>query len=97
MRASLCGEYLQSDIAELAALSQGVHFGHGGIQETLVLEDQITVWNHLGKFWWYVCRRRIGTIQRCSGNKTTHHVSVPPSVQYAPGCVQYIVIAGFIN
>lgn len=40
--------YLQSDITELATLSQSVHFGHGGIQESLILKDQITVWNHLG-------------------------------------------------
>lgn len=50
MCARMCSsvEYLQSDIAELTALSQGIHFGHGGIQETLVLKNQIAVWNHLG-------------------------------------------------
>ncbi len=42
--------YLQSNVAELTTLSQSVHFRHGGIQETLILEDQIAVWNHLGKF-----------------------------------------------
>lgn len=46
----VCSRYLQSNVAELATLSQSVHFGHGGIQETFVLKDQITVWNHLGEF-----------------------------------------------
>lgn len=48
-----CGNielYLQSNITELTTLPQSIHFGHGGIQETLILKDQITVWNHLGKF-----------------------------------------------
>lgn len=39
---------LQSDVAELAALPQGVHLGHGGIQEGLVLEDQISIRDHFG-------------------------------------------------
>lgn len=42
------GPYLQSNVAELSTLSQSVHFGHSGIQETLIFKDQITVWNHLG-------------------------------------------------
>lgn len=42
--------YLQSNIAELTTLSQRVHFSHSGIQETLILKDQIPVWNHLSEF-----------------------------------------------
>lgn len=80
--ASLCGRYLQSNVAELTALSQSVHFGHGGVQEILILKDQITIWNHLGKF----CRQRIKTIKKCLPNKMTDHVSVPPSVQHALSC-----------
>lgn len=45
-----CQPYLQSNVAELTTFPQRVHFGHGGVQETFILEDQITVWNHLGEF-----------------------------------------------
>lgn len=37
---------LQSDVAELSALPKGVHLGDSGIQERLVLEDQISVRSH---------------------------------------------------
>lgn len=40
--------YLQSNVAELTTLSQGVHFGHSGIQETLILKDQVPIRNHFG-------------------------------------------------
>lgn len=37
---------LQSDVAELSTLPQGIHLGHSGIQEGLVLEDQISIRYH---------------------------------------------------
>lgn len=41
--------YLQPNVTELPVFPQGVHFGHGRVQETFILKDQITVLNHLGK------------------------------------------------
>lgn len=63
----VCQTYLQSDVAELTTLSQSVHFGHGGIQETFVLKDQITIWNHLGEFRVFLLRHFF------SRNKITSH------------------------
>lgn len=50
--------YLQSNVTELSTLSQSIHFGHGRIQETFILKDQITVWNHVGKFRWFSWRQQ---------------------------------------
>lgn len=86
-------KYLQSDIAELTTLSQGVHFGHGGIQETFVLKNQTAVWNHLCTLKYYSCSKHSKTTKWLHFN-TIYYASL---IVCARLKLNSIIRVGFIN